>query len=113
MKKILILFIIVVLSACSSQSQYYTAVSTNSIDPTKNISDAEIIKNVRGRDRLHFITFIPIGRISQQDAVKDALVKADADLLINAKIYAYNWWIPYIYGQSSWIVEADAVKFKK
>lgn len=104
---------LLLLSACVSNVQNFTAISTHSIDTNKELSSGTVIKNIRSYDRQHVVLFIPVGKITLQEAVDNALKQNDADILINVKTYVKTWYIPYIYGQSKYIVEGDAIKLNK
>ena len=101
------------LTACTGPIQDFTVISTNNIDPGKSIADGKLIKNVKGKDTAHIVIVFPTGTSHPQEAVRDALKSAAADMLVNAKMYSYGWYVPYIYGQQKWIVEGDAVVFEE
>ncbi len=102
------------LAACKTETMHFTAISTHSIDSSRSIDSAQIIKNVRGTDLQHLIIFIPTGLYPNiQQAVDAALKENDADMLINVSAYRRFFWIPYIYGQNKYVVIGDAVRFDK
>ena len=107
-----------ILSGCPLPMETYTALTTRNIDPHTPISKGRVVKNVEGYDwrSLWFgslIWFAPVEEGTRVAAVNDALKKADADILINVKVYRRWWWIPYIYGQETVRIEADAIVFDK
>lgn len=105
-----LLVICAALTACTSEIQNFTAVSTHSINYNKPITDGVITKNVRAVDLDHIIFFIPTGTPTLQGAVDNALKENNADMMLNVKAYRKGWWIPYLYGQVRYVVEGDVVK---
>jgi hypothetical protein len=101
------------LSACTSEIQTFTAISTHSVDYDSPIVSGDVIKKVRATDLDHIIFFIPTGTPTLQSAVDNALKENDADIMLNVKTYRKMWWIPYIYGQNRYVVEGDAVRFQR
>ena len=48
--------------------------------------------------------------IDIENAVDDALKRVDGDVMTNATIKLKGFWIPYVYGESRYIVEGDVWK---
>ncbi|MCL1785843.1 MAG: hypothetical protein FWG39_01675 [Alphaproteobacteria bacterium] len=108
--KIFMIICAIALAACSSRVQTFTAISTDNINPSKSIESGTVIKNVRGQDKERIIFIFPTGTTLPNEAVRDALKNSDGgDILVNAKMYRYSWYIPFIYGEYKWVVEGDAV----
>ena len=107
----LILGIVLFLSACTTTHGTFTVMSNKIVD-VKNfdINKAERIKNVDGSETSHIIIFIPTGVPTITGAMNDAFSKTDTDVMTDVTLKKRWFWIPYIYGQDSWIVTGDAVK---
>jgi len=67
-------------------------------------------KGVYGEDRQYIIVFIPTGTIDLENAIDNALKKVDGDVMTNATLKMKGFYIPYIYGESAFIVEGDVWK---
>ena len=64
-----------------------------------------------GEDITHIISFIPTkGNVTPQEAVDNALVAGKGDLMTDAVLYNWFFYIPYIYGQAGWRVRGDVVR---
>lgn len=78
------------------------------------LSRADRVKNVEGRDVAHIIILIPTkANPNLEDAIDDALDKGDGDIMTDAVVHSWSWYIPYIYGQTGWKVEGDVVKTRE
>lgn len=106
------LIITLLVSGCVVRQGDFTVLSDKLIDAQNfDLSNAQKTRHVEGKDTSHIIVFIPTkGAGSLEDAISDALAKGDGDVLIDATVYSYYWYIPYIYGQQGWRVEGDVVK---
>ena len=110
--------IIFSLSGCALPVENYTVLTTRNIDPNIPVSKSKIVRNVHGYEKkslwvVSLFFYNPIEEAPRFEAVDQALRSADADLLINVRIYRTWWWIPYIYGQETARVEGDAVILDK
>ena len=74
------------------------------------LSQEDRVKNVEGRDVGHILIFIPTKQPTLEDAINNALEKADGDLMTDAVVHSWSWYIPYVYGQAGWKVKGDVVK---
>lgn len=111
MRKYLVLIMLLLCSACSTNLGNFTVVSNKIVD-VKNfdLNNARKIPHVKGEDYVHIIGWIPLGRPSLAAAMNSVFYTSDSDLLTNTSI-TYSWWvIPYMYGQEKYIIEGDAVK---
>jgi hypothetical protein len=48
-----------------------------------------------------------------EEAVDDALGKGNGDVMTDATVHHWFWYIPYIYGQEGWSVTGDVVKTRR
>lgn len=110
MKK-LILGLALLVSACTTTHGTFTVMSNKIVD-IKNfdINKAERIKNTEGEETAHIILIIPTGVPTITGAMNDLFSKTDTDVMTDVTLKRRFFWIPYIYGQDSWIVSGDAVK---
>lgn len=68
-------------------------------------------KNAVGKDVQHVIILFPTsGPPTIEGALDDALDRYNGDVITDAVIKSWAWYIPYIYGQAGWSVEGDVVK---
>ena len=112
---IIVGFLVASLSGCVVRQGDFSVLSTKLVRLSDvDLSQADRVKGVEGRDVSHIIFIIPTkANPSFEDAVNNALEKADGDLLTDAVVYSWSWYIPYIYGQSGWRVKGDVVKTRK
>lgn len=103
------------LSGCTVRHGDFTVLS-NKLVSTKefDLSKADRVKGVTGADVAHIIFFIPTkGDVSLKGALDDAFRKGNGDVMTDAVVYYWFWWIPYIYGQVGWEVTGDVVKTRR
>lgn len=113
MKHILKLFIsiilcgtIVTLSDCSNRILDFTLISTKNVDLTKGMAFKRGVKRVKGVDKAHWIIIIPTRSVSIKEAVDKAIECTPGCVaLLDGVIYTKFWWIPWIYGQQSALIE--------
>ena len=78
------------------------------------LSKADRRRDVRGSDVMHIIVFIPTkGNVTLEAAIDDALRKGRGDVMTDAVVHYWSWYIPYIYGQTGWEVVGDVVKTRR
>jgi len=118
MKKALFTFLllaIVALAGCSVRQGDFTVLS-NKLNRLSEfeIDKADRVKNVVGKDVQHIVIFFPIGGPpTLEGAIDNALEKGNGDLMTDAVVSSWGWYIPYIYGQGGWTVKGDVVKTRK
>jgi hypothetical protein len=108
MKKSLFLSLLIVLSliSCTRRFTDFTIISTKNIDLSNGASFERARNRVEGRDRIHIVLFIPTGVPNMKEAIDRAIESTPGCIaLLDGVVYSKYWWIPYIYGQSSFIVE--------
>jgi len=102
------------LCSCTVRHGDFTVLSNRLID-TQNfdLNDTNRHKVV-GKDVQHIIVFIPTsGPPTLEGALDNAFDQSDGDVLTDAVIKSWGFYIPYIYGQAGWKVEGTAVKTRK
>ena len=63
-------------------------------------------KRIKGEDKAHIIIFIPTGNPNVKEAVDKAIESMPGCVALLDGVIDYKWfYIPYIYGQSAYIVE--------
>ncbi|MHC5066425.1 MAG: hypothetical protein ACYTG5_20920, partial [Planctomycetota bacterium] len=58
----------------------------------------------------HIIIVVPTGQPTLEGAVDNALFNGQGDVLTDASVEHWFWYIPYVYGQAGWSVKGDVVK---
>ena len=107
--------LLVMLPACSVRHGDFTVLSSKLVRLSDfELSKADRVKDVEGRDVSHIIVFVPLkSNPSLDDAINDALEKADGDVMTDVVVNYWYWYIPYIYGQQGWRVRGDVVKTRR
>ena len=108
MKKIIILSLTgLILTGCSQQLFNFTLVSTKSIE-LKNLSSLKkSSEKVTGEDKAHWIIIIPTRTIKIDQAITNTIDAVPGCIaLMDGVVYSKFWWIPYIYGQQKFVIEA-------
>jgi hypothetical protein len=78
------------------------------------IGKADRVKGVEGKETQHIIIFFPTsGPPTLEGALDDALEKGGGDVMTDAVVSTYSFYIPYIYGQAAWVVKGDVVKTRQ
>jgi hypothetical protein len=78
------------------------------------LDKADRVKNVTGEEVQHIIVIIPTsGPPTVEGALDDALQKGSGDVMTDAVVKQWGWYIPYIYGQAGWSVTGDVVKTRR
>ena len=115
MKKIILTLAIIAslsCSACSTRIAGMTVLSNRPIK-TKNVEVSKLpqTKNVVGESKRFVFLFIPFGRPTIREALDDALMKADGDLMINPSLYSTFWW--FIFGEVGYELHGNVVNTRK
>lgn len=100
------------LSACASSQKVaelgIISTEITNIDPMQ-LQKAEVIKGIKASDSTGITFIFPNGYPSLEFAVRRALEKSEADILVNVEVtYDSVWFI--LGGQNTITVTADAVK---
>jgi hypothetical protein len=106
-----VLAAVVAVAGCTSRQADLTVMANKNVDLVK-VAEARKTQNpmpVTGRDTQHFLLFIPLGtRPNLEDALDNALEKANGDCMVDAVIY-WKWWNIILYGQTAWEVKGRAL----
>ena len=107
--------IAVLLSGCVVNHGDFTVVSNKLVRISEfELEKADRVKGVVGKDVVHIIVVIPTGGgPTVEAALDDALEKGGGDVMTDASIQSWYWYIPYVYGYAGWSVKGDVVKTRK
>jgi len=114
--KFILLFVVLVSAqGCSTRHGDYTVLSNKMISLENfELEKADRVKHIVGEEKQHIIIFIPVGGEPTLDgAIDDMFKKSDGDVVTDAVVESWQWYIPYIYGQRGWRVTGDVVKTRK
>ncbi|WP_418262288.1 hypothetical protein [Flavobacterium faecale] len=108
MKKLsFVLVTSLMLTSCSQDLFNFTLISTKNIELSKLSSLEKSSERVKGQDKMSLIVFFPTKRIKIDQAVSNTIEAVPGCVaLIDGTVHSKFWWIPYIYGESKFVVEA-------
>ncbi len=100
---------VLIFSGCVTRLGSFSVISTKNIDWSRASEFKRDQKRVEGADTLHIIILIPTKfNISMDDAVDNALEKVPGAIaLIDAAMSTKMFYLPYVYGFSSYIIEGS------
>ena len=105
----LALFMILVLSVlagCTTRVADFSIISTKNFDLSHAANLQRGATRVEGSDKISIIVLIPIGAPNMEKAIDRALQTIPgAVALVDGVLYWKGWYIPYIYGESKYVVE--------
>ena len=114
MKKISIMLIFVFWFSlgCSVRHGDFSVLSNKLIRTADfELSKADRVAGIEGKDVQHTILFFPFGSApTLEGALDDAFEKGGGDVMTDAVVRSYWYYIPLIYGQAAWKVKGDVVK---
>lgn len=94
------------LGGCKSRVLDFTLISTKNVDMSKSVNFQKGKQRVEGIDLAHWIIAFPTSTVTIKEAVDKAIESTPGCVaILDGVIYSKFWWIPYIYGQQSIIVE--------
>ena len=103
---ILVTFMIFSVSGCAFRLVDFTIISTKNIDLSRGADFKRGATRVSGEDQVCIIIIIPLGQPNIKQAIDKAIQSVPgAVALLDGVITAKFWYIPYIFGQSSYVVE--------
>ena len=106
-KAVLVIMASVLMSGCSQQMFDFTIMSTRNIELSKLSALQRSNQRVEGEDKAHFIIVIPTKIIRIDQAVDRTIAATPGCVaLLDGTVYHKSWWIPYIYAQERYVVEA-------
>jgi len=94
------------LTGCTTRLTDFTIISTKNVDLSVIGRARRGSARVQGKDTAHIIIFIPTGTPNMKTAIDRAIESVPGSVaLVDGVLYQSFFYIPYIYGQSSFIVE--------
>jgi len=104
--RLLLLGFLALLTGCTTRLTDFTIISTKNVDLSVIGRAKRGIARVKGEDRVHIIIIIPTGVPNMKEAIDRAIESTPgAVALVDGVVYSHSFYIPYIYGQSSFVVE--------
>jgi hypothetical protein len=102
----LVVFLVIAVTGCVTRLVDFTIISTKNIDLAKGASFERGKSRVEGEDNVYIIIFIPTGTPNIKEAVDRAIESVPGAIaLLDGVLYSKAWWIPYIFGKSTYVVE--------
>jgi len=93
-------------TGCTYRFVDFTAISSKNVDLSRGADLIRGKNRVTGKDTAHIIVFIPTGRPDAKEALDRAIESTPGGVALMDGVISTNfWYIPYIYGQQSVIVE--------
>jgi hypothetical protein len=106
MKKLFIVLMLFSLCGCSRRVVDFTIISSKNIDLARGPSFIKGTKRTSGVDKASIFVIIPTGEPNVKNALDRAIENTKGCVgLVDGVIYYKYYYIPYIYGQSKFIVE--------
>ena len=103
---IMLSIVAIILSSCSHRWLDFTLISSKNVDLSKAASFERGNQRVEGEDLVHIIIFIPTGTINIKEALDRAIETTPGCIALVDGVITTKWfYIPYIYGQQTAIVE--------
>lgn len=109
-----LLIMLCFICGCSVRHGDFTVISNKLIDTNNFKLDGLDPRKTVGQDIQHTIVLFPTsGPPTLEGALDDAFDKTNGDVLTDAVISSWNFYIPLLYGQAAWEVEGTAVKTRR
>ena len=110
--RLVVLCTVLGVSGCVTRHGDFTVISNKLLWTTEfELNKADRVEGVEGKDVTHIILIFPIGgRPTLERAIDDALEKAGGDVMTDAVVRSWSWYVPYLYGQRGWAVRGDVVQ---
>lgn len=101
-----VMFVTFIVSGCAIRLVDFTIISTKNIDLSRGADFKRGPCRVTGEDQVNIIIIIPTGTPNIKQAIDKAIQSVPgAVALLDGVITSKCWYIPYIFGQSSYVVE--------
>lgn len=96
-----------ILTGCTQNLFNFTLVSTKSVELEKLSSLKKSSEKAIGEDKASLIIFIPTRTIKVDQAITNTIDAIPGCVaLMDGVVYSKFWWIPYIYGEQKFVIEA-------
>lgn len=112
LRKIAVLLIILAtfLGGCANHIGNFSAISTSNFEG-KNIDSSHIsMRDAKGVSHCYIVIIFPIcagGAPKLDEAVSKAISFGKGDFMQNVRIYTNEWYIPFIFGDTTFTVQGD------
>jgi hypothetical protein len=112
---VLVLFPLIIGNGCVVRHGDFTVASNKVLRLSEfELDKADRAKGVVGKEVQHIIILFPTsGPPTIEGAMDNALEKGGGDVMTDAVVKSWSWYIPYIYGQAGWSVKGDVVKTRR
>lgn len=101
-----IFLLLFVLTGCAQRLVDFTILSTKNIDLTRAATFERGAVRVEGKDEISIIIIIPTGVPNVKEAVDRAIESVPGAVALVDGVVSYrSFYIPYIFGQESYVVE--------
>ncbi|MEQ1621319.1 MAG: hypothetical protein ABL919_07910 [Methylococcales bacterium] len=102
----LILIAGLAITGCSTRVADFTIISSKNLDLSRAAEFKRGVTRVHGEDKKSIIVFIPTGQPNAKEAMDRAIEQVPGAVgLVDGVVNQNSWYIPYIYGESSFEVE--------
>lgn len=103
------------LTGCVTRHGDFTVLSNKLVRLSEfELDHAERKRGIVGKEVSHIILIFPtMVQPSLEGALDDAFDQADGDVMTDAVVESWQWYIPYIYGQIGWSVKGDVIKTRR
>lgn len=106
LKFVLLVIVAIVFSSCTHRVFDFTLISSKNVDLSKGATFEKGKQRVEGIDLAHWIIVFPTGSVNIKEALDKAIESTPGCVaLLDGVVFSKFWWIPYIYGQQSIIIE--------
>ena len=96
--------------SCTTRLTDFTVISTKSIDLNQSGKYKKSSQRVTGEDKKSIVVVIPTGTPSAKEAVDQAIESVPNGVALVDGVLTHKWfYIPYIYGESSYIAEGTVL----
>lgn len=101
--------VLLLVSGCATRMGDLSVASTQLAElDGVNLNKAPTTHHVTGQSKKFVFLFIPLGTPHLGDAIDDALVKGNGDVLTDVTVHRTGWW--FLVGQIGWEVTGDVVR---
>lgn len=107
---ILLIVTLLMLAGCTSRVTDFTIISTKNFDLNRASEFQRADFRSEGVDTKHIIVFIPTGIPNAKEAIDRAIEQVPGGVaLLDGVLSASNFYIPFLYGQTSYIVRGTVL----
>lgn len=110
LKIVIALLSVALVAGCSSRITDFTVISTKNFDLSRMAEYERSDMRTEGIDTKHIIIFIPTGIPNAKEAIDQAIESVPgAVALLDGVLSVRHFYIPLLYGQSSYVVRGTAL----